>query len=95
MEYNAKKDGRIQTSKFLHIHPSILRTDGAMISLDVSNKSAANFGSPEDFIEKIDLQVIYTRTDWNNADIKNRLNLAKKCEILIPNIISVDYIKNL
>lgn len=95
MEYIARSEGRIQSSKFLTIKPSIIRMPGAMISTDVSNKAAAVFGSVEEFIDKIDLQVMYTRTDWNNSEIKERLKAAKKCEVLILGDVPTEYIENI
>jgi len=95
MEYKAKKEGRIENSRFLRINPSILRVQGALISKDVSNKANASYGDPEDFIEQVDLDVIYTRTDWKDKAIQERLKMARKCEILIPDHISVEFIRNL
>jgi hypothetical protein len=95
MEYRAKEDKRIIDSKFLQIDPSVLRIEGVMISQDVSNKADAIFGPAEQVIEQIDLEVIYTKTDWKNSDIKARLLAAKKCEVLVPNAVPVEYIKNL
>ncbi|WP_285020058.1 DarT ssDNA thymidine ADP-ribosyltransferase family protein [Novosphingobium sp. fls2-241-R2A-195] len=93
MEYVAKKDGRIGESKFLRIDPSILRIPGALIAKDVSNKADAEYGPAEDMIEQVDLEVIYTRTDWKDGKIKERLLLAKKSEILIPDRVTLDYFK--
>lgn len=95
MEFKARKEGRIEQSRFLAIKPAILRTAGALISKDVSNKANASYGDPSEYIEQIDLEVIYTRTDWKDKTIQERLKDAKKCEILIPDHVPSEFIKNL
>ena len=42
----------------------------------------------------IDYQVLYTWTDWNDAAIKQRLQQAEKCEILVPKYVPLDLIRN-
>jgi len=95
MEYLAKKDGRIVNSKFLKIIPSILRVGGVMVSKDVSNKADAVFRKVDDIVEEMDLEVMYTRMDWKDSSVKERLKAAKKCEILIPDVVPVEYISNI
>jgi hypothetical protein len=95
MEFKAKNEGRIQNSRFLLIEPSILRAQGALISKDVSNKADAKYGNPNEFIEQIDLQVIYNRTDWKDKAVQERLKTARKYEILIPHHVATGLIRNL
>jgi hypothetical protein len=45
-----------------------------------------------DAIGKIDEEVIYQTTNWNDSAIKDRLKRAKKCEILIPRCVPVEMI---
>ena len=33
------------------------------------------------------LTVLYTRTDWTNAEIQQRLSAAEKMEVLIPDCV--------
>jgi hypothetical protein len=84
MEYRARKEGRIEQTRFLRINPEILRVDGAKITLDVANKAGVPLLDPSDALKQIDYEVLYTRTDWNDPAVKERLNAARKCEILIP-----------
>jgi hypothetical protein len=95
MEYLAKKDGRIKTSKFLLIDPAVLRTPNSLIAKDVSNKADASYGNAEEFIEQVDLKVIYTKTDWKDKAVQDRLRAARKSEILIPEHIPLNFIRNL
>jgi len=93
MEYIAKQQGRIRESCFLKIKPAVLRTFGTLISKDVSNKAGANLGPIESMIENIDLEVIYTRADWRDENVKERLKAAKKSEALIPLSIPLNLIE--
>lgn len=43
----------------------------------------------------IDFEVLYSRTDWTKAEIKARLLKAKKCEVLVPRIVPIKYIRNI
>jgi hypothetical protein len=84
MEYRAKSDGRIVASRFLRISPEVLETNGVLFSLGVSNKSGIAFSPIKDAATLIDFEVLYERTDWNDAHIRERLHVAEKCEILVP-----------
>jgi hypothetical protein len=93
MEYNARKDGRIINSTFLRIKPEIIRVPGALISLDVSNQSGVACHPALTSFEKLDLEVIYTKTEWGNAEIQKRLHAARRCELLIPTEVPLDMIE--
>lgn len=84
MEWIARQQGRISQSIFLKISPDVLRVPGALIVDTVSNRSDAVPRPAEDMIRVLDLKVIYTRTDWKDPAVQERLKTAKKYEILIP-----------
>jgi hypothetical protein len=46
-------------------------------------------------IAKLDLEVIYTRTDWKDPKVQARLKAARLCEILVPGGIGPEMIRNL
>lgn len=95
MEWIARQQGRIANSLFLKVSPEVLRTPGAMIVDVVSNRADAVPRPAEEMIRNLDLKVIYTRTDWKDPAVQERLKAAKKCEILIPDRIPPHFIKNL
>lgn len=95
MEYEAKKDGRIERTAWLKIDPSVLRIPGAKITFEVSNKSGVIPIDAVKALENLDHEVIYNRTDWTDVEIKERRKAAKKCEILVPDIVSLRYVLNL
>ncbi len=94
MEWLAKQDGRIRESRFLKIHPSIIRSPGTLITDRVSNKADAWPQPAEQMMEKLDLEIIYTQTDWKDPKIQARLKAARLCEILVPNHVGISLIKN-
>ena len=95
MEYIAHQDGRIEDSIFLRIHPEVLEFEGVMFTPDVSNRSGGRIHPIEDADEMIDFEVLYTRTDWKDPEVQERLQRAEKCEILVPNEIPLELIRNL
>ena len=66
---------------------------GVKITIGVANKSATELLEVEDGLEQLDKEVLYTRTDWDDPDIQARLQLAEKCEILVPKIVPLKMVK--
>ncbi len=95
MEFRARQEGRIADSIFLHIHPEVLEAAGVMFSSDVSNKAGVSIHSLDEAKDMIDYEVLYTRTDWRDPKINERLLQAEKSEILVPDFIPLDLIRNL
>lgn len=95
MEYRARQEGRIADSIFLHISAEVLQWDGSRFTPDVSNKSGVESYTIEQARSMIDFDVLYTRTDWRDQAIKQRLQQAEKYEILVPRSIPLELIRNL
>lgn len=95
MEYVARQDRRIADSVYLQIHPDILRIKGVMFTADVSNKAGVEVIPLADALEIIDFKVLYTRTDWSDPEVQQRLRQAEKYELLVPNHVPMKYIRNL
>lgn len=95
MAYLAKKDGRISEYRFLNISREILRVEGVMYCDGVANRADVSPVNVVDAIDKIDFEVICGRTDWKNPTIQERLQRAKKCEILVPSRVPLKLIGNL
>jgi len=95
MEYLARQASRIGDSIFLEIHPAVLQFPGVKFTPDVSNKAGVDACTIEEAKALIDFQVLYTRTDWTDSQIQQRLKQAEKCEILVPDHISLDLIRNI
>jgi hypothetical protein len=84
VEYAARMEGRIEQSTFLQINPGILREHGVKITLDVANKPGIPLLDPVDALKEIDFEVLYTKRDWRDPAIQERLRAARKCEVLVP-----------
>jgi hypothetical protein len=82
MEYLARQDGQIKDSIFLEIHPDVLQIEGVMFSAGVSNKVGVEMIALVEAYKLIDFEVLDTRTNWKDAEIRRRLQRAEKCEIL-------------
>lgn len=89
MQYAAKQDGRITSPLWIKIDPSILLDDGVRFSCDVSNKAGVELLTADQAVEQIDFEVLFTRTDWKDSAIMERLKTARKSEILIPTIVPI------
>jgi hypothetical protein len=94
MEYTARQEGRIDQSRFLKIKPIVLEWEAVKLTLAVANERGTELLTLAQAKEKIDIEIICppTRQDWNDPNIKERRKLAKKYEILIPNVIPIDFI---
>ena len=88
------QDARIEVPIYLEIHPDVLKIDGVMYTDDVSNKAGVEIKTLDQAREMVDFEVLYRRTNWKDPDIQQRLQQAEKCELLIPDHIPVDLIRN-
>jgi hypothetical protein len=95
MEYVARQEGRIADSIFLQIGLEVLQLDGVKFTAGVSNKSGVQLCSIEEARKIIDFEVLYTRTNWRDSGIQERLQQAEKYEILVPDHIPIKFIRNL
>jgi ssDNA thymidine ADP-ribosyltransferase DarT-like protein len=94
MEFLARQAGHIQDTIFLQINPSVIQDAGVRFTSEVANKSGATLHTMEEAKTLIDFEVLYTRTDWTNPIIQERLLNAEKCEILVPDFIPLTMIRN-
>lgn len=95
MEYVARDEGRIGATVFLEIDRAVLTWPGVLFTPDVSNKAGVGTFSLEQAEAMIDFEVLYTQTNWSDPAIQQRLQMAEKCEILVPHHIPLNLIRNL
>lgn len=95
MEKRAQEGGNIQDLVHLQVRPDIIRLPKVLITDDVANKRGVKALPATSMLDELDLEVLYTRTNWSDPAIRGRLVAAEKCEILIPGGVPVDYILNL
>jgi len=94
MEYAARLDGRIVDSVFLEVHPDVLRWEGVRYTPDIANTTGVAVYTIEQATAILDLEVLYTRTNWSDPAIQQRLQQAERCEILVPQTIPLALIRN-
>jgi hypothetical protein len=95
MEYSARQEGRIGDSIFLQVHPSVIYWEGVLFVPGMANTTGITFHGIEEARGLIDYEVLYTRTNWSDPQVQQRLQAAEKYEILVPRAISLDLIRNL
>ena len=84
MELVARQEGRIADAVYLQVQPEVLALDGVLYTPDVANKSGVESYTLDEAREMIDFEILYTRTDWNDPEIQERLQRAERSEILVP-----------
>ena len=95
MEYRAREDGRLENTTFLRVSPEVLKKDGIRIADGVAYAHDANiYDDFEQAAQELDWEVLFTRMDWKQPEIKGRLLRAKKYELLVPDHIPTDLILN-
>jgi ssDNA thymidine ADP-ribosyltransferase, DarT len=70
LEFKAKNAGRIEPT-YIRVDPTILKTPGVMFTSDVANKSGVIPEPLESGLDKLDLEVIFAKTDWKIAPSRN------------------------
>jgi hypothetical protein len=94
MEYLAGHEGRVGDTILLQIHPEVLQWEGVRFTAGVSNKSGVLTHSMEEAKFIIDFEVLNTRTNWSDAEIKRRFNWRKNARFLFPVRIPLELIRN-
>ena len=69
---------------WLEVSPEVIKLPGVMITNAPSNQHGVERIAAAQALDQIDLPIIYTRMDWTVPEIKARLDIADKYEILIP-----------
>lgn len=92
MEYAARTNGTIKDVKYLKIKPEVIKVPGALIADGVANKKGVVPRPAREMLDVLDLEIIYTRTDWCNPEVKARLKAAEKFELLIPKRVPLNLI---
>jgi len=90
MEHAAKLDGRIVESVFLSIHTDVIRIEGVLFTVGVSNKAGVETHSIETAMDMIDYDMLYGGwKDWSVPAVQKRLQEVEKYEILVPDHIPI------
>ncbi len=90
MQYVKTKKMEIPNPVWLEIDAHVLFKKKSIFSDTVANKTDAKiYTDINDLARYIDLDVLWTRTDWKDPEIQKRRRLAKYGEIMIKDAIEV------
>ena len=95
MEFRAREEGRIIDSIFLQVHPSVLSWPNVLFAPGVANKVGVPRRPIDEAANLIDFEVLYAYTNWRDSGIQERLQQAERSEVLVPNQIPLELIRNL
>jgi len=95
MKYVAEQEGRIGPVHIVMVDPDVLTWPGVMYTLDVSNKAGVEILQFDEAVERLDLEVLYELTNWRDHHIQERLKIARRAEVLVPDHIPIEQLRNL
>lgn len=95
MQYIATQDGRIKSTVWLEIDPSVLLFPTTMFTSNVANKSGVNVINGKQAASEIDFEALYCYLDWREPENKERRAKAEKSEILVLDFIPLELIRNI
>jgi len=95
MLFIAQEDGRITDPVWLQVDKDTILDPNVRFTPDVSNKVGVPILDHEAAKEQIDFEVIYKYTDWSDPEIQQRRQTAEKSEILVPQFVPIDKIRNI
>lgn len=95
MEYLAREEGRIGPTKFLEILTDVLDNPEIRYTLVVATTVGAELMTLDEFASEFDFEVAFTRMDWRDPVVNQRLKAAQKAEILVPKHVPIDLIRGL
>ncbi len=84
MCYKAQVEERISAPRYLCIEPDELLRDDVMFAFDIANKTGVPILPLKEALKDMDLEVLYTRTDWKDDSIQARLKAVERYEVLVP-----------
>lgn len=94
MEFTARQEGRIIDSIFLEVDASVLHWENVLFCPGMANTNGIKFYNISQADSIIDFEVLYSRTDWRDPAVQQRLQHAEKYEVLVPKKIPLNLIRN-
>jgi hypothetical protein len=92
MAFRCREDGRHPNQVYLGLLPEILLLPGVRVALGLANARATRILPIDEAIQHIDIDIIYRWVE-NPGNFFLRMSSAEKIEVLVPNGISAQYIK--
>lgn len=92
MQYVKKQNSEIPNPIWLEIDASVLFEDKTIFSDTVANASGSKIYDIDKLDRHVDLEVLWSRTNWSDPAIQHRRRVAKKSEIMVANKIDTNLI---
>lgn len=92
MKFLAQRDGRLPNPRYLRIQPEVLKIEGTCIAFGVANANEVEILPVAEAVQKLDVEVLYERTNWSDPAVQQRLQAAEKFEVLVPHNVPIDLI---
>jgi hypothetical protein len=92
MKYLAQQEGRLHSPRYLGISPEVLRIPGVRVAFGIANANQTVIMDLPQAISEMDIEVMYSRTDWSDPSVNARLRKAEKMELLVPDVIPLNLI---
>jgi len=92
MQFTKKQNGEIPNPVWLEIDVSVLLEDETFFSNSVANARGSKIYEIHELNRHVDLDVLWTRTNWFDPEIQYRRRVAKKSEIMVANKIDTNLI---
>jgi len=83
MVFLAQRDGRLPNPRYLTIYPEALKINGTKVAFGVANATDVETLPVEGAIGRLDVEVIYSRTNRSDPAIQQRLQATENLEILV------------
>lgn len=90
--YCAIRDGRLPNLLYLKIDPQILLSEGVMFANGVANANDTELMPISESIGLIDKRLFYEKPLRHLKSSNLKIQKAKKCEILVPDIVPIEMI---
>lgn len=87
MKFVAERDGRLPNARYLSIKPEVLLIPGVYVAFGIANANDVEILPLAEAIGRLDIEVLYSRTNWADPAVNTRLRSAEKLEVLIPNAV--------
>jgi len=93
MQFAKALAGEINDTSWLKISPDIVTEPGVLFCSRLANSNDAVTKRIDQItLDDFDADIVLKYTDWNDPRIRERLEVTKKYEILIPNSVEIKYI---
>jgi hypothetical protein len=93
MEHTARSEGRIKRTSWIRVNRAVLDLPGVMYCPVVSNANDAQLIPIAEAATLLDYQALYGFLDWKTPEGQQRRTSAERCEILVPDYISIDFLE--